>query len=175
MAILVKKIKASRLNEDAMAQAITAGMQEVGKEMKKEFEKTTRTWKNKPDFEIIEAITPNLGKVEVAVMTDDEIYGYVNDGTPEHIITPRKPDGFLWFKWAGPPRGVSYTSKTKPRQISSGASQTRGTLKRFNGVIHPGTEAREFDETIAEYMQPRFKRAMEKAMSRAAKASGHKI
>ena len=172
MAILVKKIKASRLNEAAMAQAITAGMQEVGKEMKKEFEKTTRTWKNKPDFEIIEAITPNLGKVEVGVFTDDEIYGYVNDGTEPHIIAPKKAGGKLAFKWAGP---GSYKAKTSPRTISSTSGGSSGGTVVLPYVFHPGTEAREFDETIAEYMQPRFKRTMEKAMSRAAKASGHKI
>lgn len=171
MAIVVKEIKPKKLNDAAMKKVLIAGMRDVSKDMEKEFKKTTRTWKHKVKFERLEEISPDLGKVEVAVLTDDEIYGYVDQGTEPHIIAPKKAGGRLSFKWAGP---GSYKAKTSPRVIGSTSGGASGNRVSLPYVFHPGTEAREFDVTIAEYMQPRFKRRMEAAMKEAARVSGHK-
>lgn len=172
MAITVKQIKPKKLNTPAMQKAIAAEMKAFGKDMKKEFEKTTRTWEHKVVFERLEEISPDLGKVEVAVLTDDEIYRYVDEGTkgPYKIpkfVTPGKRLAF---------RTGKYGAKTSPGVISSSAgSQPSGPWTRPQQVTHPGIKAREFDKTIQAYMEPRFRRRMETAMKKAAAASGHKI
>jgi len=105
------------------------------------------------------------------VFTDNEIYGYVNDGTRPHPIFPKKAKA-LAFQWGG--KG-SYTPKTTPRVIGSRAGGPSGPTVYRPYVQHPGTKGRHFDEEIEKLMQPRFKRAMEKAMSDARKKSGHAI
>jgi hypothetical protein len=169
--VVVKQIKPKKLREDAMRLTLLNAMRAFGTEMKKEFEKTTRTWKHKPKFEIIRALSANLGKVEVAVMTDDEIYGYVNNGTKEHIIEPKKPGGKLFFIWGGP---GSYTPKTTPGVIGSQSGSNSGEPTARAWVLHPGSEARNFDKAVGDLMEPRFKTKMEQAMKEAAQKSGHK-
>lgn len=171
MAITVKQIKPAKLNDAAMRKALADEMRLFSKDMEKEFKKTTRTWKHKVKFERLEEISADLGKVEVAVMTDDEIYRYVDEGTEPHIIAPKKKGGRLAFKWGGP---GSYKAKTSPGVIGSNKGGATGKTTVLPYVFHPGTEAREFDKTIAEYMEPRFKKRMEAAMKKAAQVSGHK-
>lgn len=173
MAIVVKQIHPKKLKVDAMRVALLNPTRDFGKEMKKEFEKTTKTWKHKPKFEILRSIPFSIesGKVEVAVMTDDEIYGYVDQGTKPHIIRPKKRGGRLYFKWGGP---GSYKAKTVPGVIGSRAGGATGSMVAFPYVMHPGTEERGFDKIIAKYMQPRFKKKLQEAMKRAAQVSGHK-
>ncbi|MFA5323890.1 MAG: hypothetical protein WC373_14560 [Smithella sp.] len=169
--VVIKQIKPAKLKEDALRLELLNSMKTFGTMMKKEFEKTTKTWKHKPKFEILRALSSNLGKVEVTVETNDEIYGYVNNGTKQHIIEPKKPGGKLSFMWGGP---GSYSPKTSPGVIGSQKGGMSGGEKTVRAwVIHPGTEARNFDEMIAKLMQPRFKAQMQDAMKRAAAKSGH--
>ena len=107
------------------------------------------------------------------VDTSDEIYGYVNDGTPPHPI-PKVPkiSGSLAFQWGG--KG-SYKAKTAPRVIGSTGGGPTGPMVFPKQVQHPGTKARNFDDEIQKKWTPKFKRHMEKAMRDAARASGHAI
>ena len=170
MTIVVKRIKPKRLKEDAMRLALLNPMRDFGKEIKKEFEETTKTWDHKVNFEILRSISSKWGTVEVAVLTDDEIYGYVNEGTRPHIIRPKKRGGKLVFKWGGP---GSYAAKTTPGVIGSTSGGQSGSTVAFPYVNHPGTKARNFSKIIKKKMEPRFKKKMEKAMAAAAIASGH--
>ena len=62
-------------------------LENEAKYLEKQFKKTTRTWKHKPRFESITAVTGQ--SMELLVGTDDVIYGWVNNGTKKHPITPR--------------------------------------------------------------------------------------
>ena len=161
--LTVKEIKPARFKDKAFKAAMAKAAKRAGKDIKKDFEATTKTWKHKVKFTVVSSVDPN---VEVLVGTDDEIYGYVNYGTKPHLIFPKKPGGVLAFP-------SSYTAKTKPRVIGSTAGGPSGPIMIRPYVEHPGTEAREFDKVIQQKWTPRFKRLMEQAMSRAAKASGH--
>lgn len=119
--------------ELAIENALTAS----AKAAKVDFDVTTQTWQSRPAFTIDKA----PGKRTIS--TDDEIYGYVNDGTRPHIIAP-KAGGALVFT-------TPYGAKTAVRVIGSGRG-SRGATKIVTRkpVQHPGTDAREFDEVIKE-------------------------
>lgn len=167
-AFQIKEIKPARFKDKAFKDALRDAARQAAKDIEKDFKKTTETWKNKPKFERVVSVDPN---VEVLVGTDDEIYGYVNDGTKPHPIFPNRAKA-LSFRWGG--KG-SYRAKTKPRVIGSTPGGSSGPLVHFPYVQHPGTKARKFDQTIEKKWRAPFKRRMEQAMRRAAKASGHGI
>ena len=166
MATVTKVIKPSRLKQPAMRAALLAGMDKVGKKILADFEKTTATWDHKVKFEVLADLS-GPGPY-VIVDTDDEIYGYVNNGTRPHLIFPKKPGGRLAF-----PSG--YHDKTTPGVIGSHAGGSFGPTVFRPYVEHPGTEARNFDAIIAKIWGPRFKREMEPIMANVARASGHSI
>jgi len=167
----VKLIKPSTLNQDKMRLAFLNAMRKQATEIKREFEKTTESWEHEVKFESTVGLRRTPPGPEVLVWTDDEIYGYVNDGTRPHPIFPVRAR-MLRFQWGG--KG-SYTPKTTPRVIGSKSGGPSGPVVHRPYVQHPGTEARHFDEEIQKQHEPKFKRAMEKAMSDARKASGHAI
>jgi len=167
-AIQIKVIKPQRFKDAAFKKAIKDAAKAAGTEMEKDFQKTVATWSRKPKFEKIVSIDPN---VEVLVGTDNEVYGYVNDGTRPHLIFPKRAKA-LSFRWGG--KG-SYKPKTRPRFIGSMPGGPTGPRVARPYVQHPGTKAREFDKTIEKKWRSAFKRRMEQAMSAAAKASGHGI
>lgn len=167
----VKLIKPKTLNQKGMRLAFLNAIRKQATAIKKEFEKTTETWETDVKFESIVGLRRRPPGPELLVFTDNEIYGYVNDGTEPHFIFPKKKKA-LSFQWGG--KG-SYTPKTVPRHIGSKMGGPQGHMQSFAWVEHPGTKGRHFDEEIEKLMRPRFKRAMEKAMSDARKKSGHAI
>lgn len=162
--IVWKQIKAKRLNSAAMRWALRAAMLETGKQIKKDFDRTTLTWRKRPVFEIVMSLRKGL---ELFVWTDNEIYGYVSEGTEEHLILPVEARALRFRE--------GYIAKTKPHVIQSFSGGPYGKVVYAAGVVHPGTEAREFDKVIRRRWQPRFKRRMEKAMRDARRKSGHAI
>jgi hypothetical protein len=170
-AIVVKTIKASKLNNQIFIDEFKKGMDATADEMLKEFKKTTKTWQHKVDFETIKDTTG--GSMAVLVGTDDEIYGYVEQGTKPHKI-PKTPNPAkrLAFVWGG--KG-SYRPATSPKWIGSRNASVSGTLRRPLQVDHPGTQAREFSAVIEKWEKPRYIRRMEQHLKIASKKSGHEV
>lgn len=160
-----KQIKPKRLNDKGLRLTLINKARKIGNDMKRDFEATTATWKHKPVFEM-NVSTKGQGPA-VLVGTDDEIYGYVNDGTKPHDIYPVNAK-MLRFQ-------SGYAAKTSPGVIGSGGGGASGSMVFSRHVRHPGTKARKFDEIIAKKWQPKFKREMEDAMKAAAKESEHEI
>lgn len=167
-AVQIKTIKPQRFKDEAFYNAILKAAQEAANAMQADFEKTTETWEHEVKFEQVISVDPD---VEVLVGTDDEIYGYVNDGTKPHPIFAKRAKA-LRFQWGG--KG-SYRPKTTPKIIGSKPGGPTGPIVHRPYVQHPGTKARKFDITIERKWRAPFKRRMEKAMSDAGKASGHGI
>lgn len=168
--IVSKAIKASRLKDEAMRMELLNAMRRFGTLAKKEYEKTTETWENKPKFDSIVSLSGDGPTVVTGVSGGGkaaEIYRYVDEGTRPHMIFP-KGDYPLAFQ-------SGYNPKTAPNIIGSKAGGSYGDMVYARGVMHPGTEARNFDKAIEKEMKPRFKREMEEAMRKAAKASGHGV
>lgn len=173
MAIVVKEIKPTKLREDALRLELLNEMRAVGRDIAKDFAKTVETWEGeKPKFEmLISLVQPGPTVVVEPTGSEEAVkkYAYVTKGTKKHRIKAKKGKS-LAFAWAGP---GSYKAKTKPRVIGSTPGGATGEAVFPKAVMHPGTEAREFDEEIQKIWQPRFKDRMEGAMRKAAKASGH--
>ena len=162
--ILFKEIKPKRFKEAAFRAALIDEMRKVGEDIKRSFNQTTATWKNRPEFEVVMALKHGP---EVFVWTDDEIYGYVSGGTEEHVILPVNAQALRFRE--------GFIPKTRPGTLVSVAGAQFGKVIMTAGVIHPGTKPRDFDKQVKAKWEKPFKRRMEQAMKRAAKASGHAI
>lgn len=180
MAILVKAIKPARLKVDAMRLALLNELRSIGKEIKKDFELTTRSWEGeKPIFEIDISLKQPGPTVFVGPKEDGSKgflkYLWTDQGTKAHpifagIYTGKSNKRVLSF-----PSRAGFISKTLPGVIGSRAGGSSGPMEKLAYVNHPGTKPRNFDKAIYRLWLPKFKRRMEAAMAKAAKASGHKI
>lgn len=118
-----------------MPSIVHDAMISLAEDAKDDFEKTVESWKDKPEFYIDER--PR----SYAVVTDDEIYHFVDKGTRPHKI-PVGDLGFLAF------RG-NYQAKTTPKVIASRPGGASGPyMYTTQTVDHPGTQAREFSKLI---------------------------
>jgi hypothetical protein len=166
-AVVIKAIKPKRFDDKAMTERLRYHAKQVVKEIRKDFEETTKTWQHKVEFKETVSAGKGAGGIIAEVSTTDEIYTYVDQGTKPHIIRPVRAKRLAFPSIFSP--------KTAPRVLSSGPGQ-RGPQDTFAmEVHHPGTEAREFSRTIEVKWTPRFKQRMQEAMKDAAKASGHSI
>ncbi len=154
----VKRIKPKKLKVDAFRLELLNALRAEGREVKKQYKKTTQTWKRKPEFEILIGLT---GKdASVLVGTDDKIFRYVDEGTRPHIIRPVRAKR-LRFK-------SGYRAKTRPGKIGSQSGGAFGDTVYAQMVRHPGSKARGFSPTIQKRRRKPFTRRMVKAMQTAA-------
>lgn len=120
--------------------AIQVKMQtKTGPDLQKEFKRTVEGWSNPPPF------NPHVyhgTTLSTVVYTESERYNWVNFGTPAHRITP-KGRGLLRFQ-------PGYRAATRPGVIGSSRPSRFGDHVSSRGVYHPGVEARNFDQVIAE-------------------------
>lgn len=134
-------------------------MMAIAEEAKKDFEKTVSTWDNKPEFEI------DVRPRSYAIITDDEVYGFVDKGTRPHKI-PVGELGFLAFRGG-------YQAKTMPRVIQSRGGGASGDMVfTTKDIQHPGTEAREFTKTILDKWQDELPKRMKIALAGGLEAAG---
>lgn len=145
----------------AIARAITGTLTQAAQDAQQDLQKTTATWRHKVDF----AIAPIPDGFQVG--TDDEIWGYVDEGTPAHDIPPIVPKRkkAITIRPGGSP-------KTRVRVIGSGGGSPGAVVavvKRAKTIHHPGTEAREFSETVQEKFDVELPRRMDAALDGALK------
>ncbi len=167
--LLMKAIKPARLKSASFRMTVLNRMRKVANAVERDFKATTRTWEHQPKFEKVVTISPDGPTLLVG--TDDLIYRFVNEGTKPHeiwagIYTGKSKKRVLAF-------GATFEPKTEPRIIGSNPGFVGPPIVFTPMVMHPGTEAREFDKTIQEKWERQFKREMEDAMRQAARASGH--
>lgn len=160
--IVAKAIKPSPFRSSVFRDAVRAEAEAIRDEMFKDFDKTVKTWNHKPTF--AGGVTVKGQQIAVEIKTDDEVYGYVTEGTKKHIIRPVRAKRLRFQK--------NYKAKTTPRVIGSKAGGPSGKEVFAKVVHHPGTKARKFHETIAKKWKPEFSKRMQAALNRAAKQSG---
>lgn len=160
-----KAISPIKLNEGRMRLELLNGLRKTGTRIKEQYDKTTRTWKNRPTFST--QITLSGSKPSVLVSTQSDIYGYVDYGTRPHIIRPRRAKK-LRFR-------AGSTPKTTPNVIGSSGGSAGGAPVYANFVRHPGNAPRNFTKTIKRDVRPVFKQYMVEAVGKAARVSGHSI
>lgn len=165
MPVAFKAIKPNKLKVPGMVEALEAEAKSAADDLELEFMLSTATWKHNVKFEKIIQVGPD--SVQILVDTDDEIYRYVNEGTRAHEIWAKKAPVLAFPS--------IFTPKSQPGRQASGSGGSGGETVFTPYVHHPGTKARRFDKTIMKTFTPKYKRRMEKAMTEAAKASGHSM
>lgn len=163
-----KVFRPDKLKLDAIRLEVLNELRSVGREVKRDYDGTVSNWKpeNKPTFEM--SIGLSGGPTLIVVATGNtEIYEYVTLGTDAHIILPRNSPR-LAFR-------TGYTAKTSPGSLQSGPGGYSGNIVYSQGVIHPGTEPRDFEGQIEEKYRKIFADRMEQAVERGAKRSGHEM
>lgn len=145
------KVPKELVNTAKLRRAIENALTGEAKAVKIDLDTTTQTWKHRPAF----TIDRDEGRRVVA--TDDEVYGYVDEGTPPHIITAKSPTKPLTF-------GVGGRPKTTPRVIGSRPSAKGSAIVRALVVHHPGTSAREFTDTVKEKWDDRLPDVLQRAI-----------
>ncbi len=171
MTTVFKAIKPARLKQDAVRLHLLNEMKKYGTKIKDDFESTTSNWNGeKPKWEVLVSLKDGT---TVAVSSNGPTKGvkkweWMDKGTKPHTIKPKRANGRLAFPG-------TFTAKTTPGVIGSKPGGSSGPLVIARAVKHPGTKARKIEAAIQRKHQPRFKKAMEQAMSDAAKKSGHSI
>lgn len=118
--------------------AVENALNGVANDIKIDFQVTTQTWKNRPVFFIRRSANERF------IGTTGLIYKFVSGGTKPHLITAHTPRGLAFY-------ATGFAPKTKVRTIASYAGkQADKNFRRPMVVHHPGNEAREYPEVIAE-------------------------
>lgn len=141
------------IDTERMMRAIDNTLDQQAAAVKSQFNVTTMTWKNRPTF--LMRTTPGIREI----YTTDLIYKYVSEGTKPHIIVPRNAKALHFF-------ATGFRAKTRIRVIErSNIGATATQDETFTQLVHhPGTEAREFAEAIAEKWQDELPKQLQRAI-----------
>ena len=130
---------------------------------------TTATWAHKPKFRVLGRVVPGAqGAVaRVEISTDDEIFGYLDKGTPPHSISPKSPVSKRDpTKPSALATRAGYKAKSTPGSLSSGAGGHFGAVIYKPGVWHPGIAPRRFMDALQVWVQGEMEREMPLAIHR---------
>ena len=128
----------------------------TGTIVKAQYSRTVRTWRNKPTFTTTTSITN--GRISTNTGTDNEIYGYINNGTSVRyaVMTP------------------DFVSKTEPRIVNSRAGAGGFSHFSFQNP-RPGIQARQYDVTIAKEQAKNIAKILQEEIDRAVVESGQAL
>lgn len=150
------------VNVEGVRQAIVDAQNRLTKAKLTElFNRTTEGWQTRPAILTQRVDSPSqLGIKAYPSGAGADTYALLNAGARPHQIRPRRAN-FLRFQ-------TGYRSSTMPRVLSSRAYQRSGPFVTAGSVNHPGFEAREFTQTIADEHEPEFQQDMQDAIRRGA-------
>lgn len=170
--LFFKAIKPKKMKDKEIMRHVRNAVLRVGRGIQRDYEKTVKTWDEKPSF----IMTRDLSHQPISffVGTDNLTYKFVDEGTG----TGREEgggDSYPIFPVTA--KALAYqqdfTPKTTPMSLTSTSGGKSGAMLIRNYVEHPGIEARKFTTTIREKWRPRFKKAMEEAIKSGVLATGH--
>lgn len=149
----IKLPKGILLDPKKLSRAIENALDGAALGAQADLQATVATWKHKPEFKI----EAKLGRRDV--YTEDEIYGYVNDGTKPHQILP-KNGSVLRI-------GVGGRPKTVVGALRSNKGAAPKSFAYAKGVHHPGSEARKFDEAVQKKWDKQLPEIMQRSIDSA--------
>lgn len=155
------------LNKLAMLKQLQDGMEQLGEDIRDDFERTVRTWRDKPVFDPIHnkvlLVGSNIMRVEST--TSQLTYKFVVDGTKPHTIVPKRAK---MLRFPG-----TFYPKSIPGLIDATPGFSGPPIEYRNKVEHPGVEARHFDRDIKRKQEANAKQIMSAAILLAASSSRH--
>jgi len=141
------------LNPDGFIKAVTSAVDSMAEAALIDFQVTTRTWTNKPLFELSDKSTKK--RIEKIVCTYSRIYRYVALGTSVRRAVMSK----------------NFRAKTVVESIRSRVG--KGGMVFFSRKISlPGIKARNFHKVIAKKWTPKYYKAIQKAIMIEARRQG---
>ena len=169
MSLKMVAITPQRANWEAIYTKLSKASGKSAKQARAYLEETTKTWSHyvhwtTHEVGISRAIRSKMG---FEILTNDEIWNWVDRGTKAHIIRPRHAKALAFPSFSTP--------KTRPGVLSSTGGSSSPPTIFAQEVHHPGTKARHFTETIIKKLEGPFQKNMEQALNSGAKASGHGI
>lgn len=157
-----------RLNVGAIRQAVMEFMEQAADEMHKDFVATQETWNHQVGFKVEVKAPSNLdGVFSIEVSTEDEQYKLVSSGAPPHPIYPVRANA---LRFPG-----TFSPKTVPGVLQANPGFSGPPMVTRDSVWHPGFEARNFDQTVAEIFKPKFEKNAEKLMKAIRRASNNAL
>lgn len=139
----------------ALPDAVKKGMRQAADAVKADYEETVKGWDNPAEFTITEQ-----GDGSIVVGTDDKVWKMVDEGTPPHVITPKRGKVLVF--------GVGGRPKTTPGRLRSGGGSKGNIVVIRPRVNHPGTKPRSFTALIMKRwkrgVQPFIRAAIEEVL-----------
>lgn len=157
VAIFFKAKKKGTLKEASIRKVLRAEAFSIAADMMLDLAVATAYWKRDVKFKRVVEVRQDT--ITIMVGSDDEIYGYVNEGTEAHIILPVNYP-MLHFKG-------TFQAKSIPGVLTSRPGSYGGKDIWSKGVIHPGIEPRNFDQALVDKWQSKFNKRIENALQEA--------
>ncbi len=120
------------------------------KKSKQALERPTQTWEHDVDAKIRAP-----GSMEREITVEDEAYLFVNEGTQAHEI---EGDPLAYQN--------SFKAKTVVGSLSARPGGKYGDWVHPTSVMHPGFDARHFDDLTLKEVEPGFARDIDAAIDR---------
>lgn len=165
MPMIFEPIKAKLFDPDIFMEEYTIAMQSALEGIYADYLEGVKGWKTKVVFS--KSLEVNTYGIRIVVDTDNEIYGFVHEGTSPHLIRPKRAKR-LRFK-------SGYKAKTQPGNIMSGPGGSFGPIVTANIVRHPGNKGRFFSKPIFKKWRPYIIRQLGRATKKAIKRTGHGV
>lgn len=137
--------------------ALNRATRRIANTAMEDFSKTVDTWKSDIQFELKYKLNPSHDVEEFAIYNSDLVYKWVNYGTKAHKI-PMKREQPVFDKNGKivPPKRLKfmngYNAKTQAGQLDSSGGGPFGEYIYAKEVMHPGIEARNFDDLVINHI-----------------------
>lgn len=151
--LIAIKPKAKAIQFTRFADAAKLGMQDAAEDALKDFQKTTATWRNQPDWTIKERADG------ATVSTDNDVWNMLDKGTRAHRIVARKAKRLRFSS--------GFSAKTRPGFVGSQSGGSSGGPVFAQSVQHPGTTARGWSKLIGAKYRAQLQRYIEKRIKEA--------
>ena len=162
VAVIIKPIKAQFGNPEEVTKAIREAQHREGERIKRDLEKTVKTWKNKPKFTYVSEFKGGDAVMMVGPSGPSQeatIWGYLEAGTR--------------VRWAV--MSKDYRSKTSPGGWDSGQGGGRVVIAGKKAMMkrgirpRPGIQARRWLDTVVHRNRSHYREALEKAIQESTK------
>lgn len=144
---------------DKIRGELAVSANKIGRGLVQNMAAVTATWQHHVKFDY--RVDIGGDSLNVFVGTDDEIFGYVENGTVPHVIAARNAP-YLAFR-------SGHIPKTRPGVLGSGRGRRFGRYIRKRQVMHPGNKPRHFLKTLLQRRQSAISIEMQAAVTRGLK------